>query len=49
MEASKALQESQAMQDKERLVGLEKELEAERKEKKRWESDLTVCDELEHD
>lgn len=49
-EASRALQESQAKQDKERLVKLEKELDAERKEKTRWESkvsdldsDLTVC------
>lgn len=46
--------ESQAKQDKERLVRLEKELDAERKEKTRWESkvsdldsDLTVC--YEHD
>lgn len=44
------MQESQAKQDKERLVKLEKELDAERKEKTRWESkvsdldsDLTVC------
>lgn len=42
--------ESESKRDKERLAKLEKELEAERKEKKRWESkvsdldsDLTVC------
>lgn len=42
--------ESQTKQDKDRLAKLEKELEAERKENKRWESkvsdldsDLSVC------
>lgn len=44
LEASKVLIESQAKQDKERLVKLEKELDAERKEKKHWESKVSDLD-----
>lgn len=44
LEASKALIESQAKQDKDRLVKLERELGAERKEKKRWESKVSDLD-----
>lgn len=50
LEALKVLAESQAKQDKDRSAKLEKELDAERKERKRWESkvsdldsDLMVC------
>lgn len=49
-EATRSLVETQSKQDKERLAKIEKELDAERKEKRRWESkvsdldaDLTVC------
>lgn len=44
LEATKALLETQAKQDKERATKSEKELADERKEKKRWESKVSDLD-----
>lgn len=44
LESSKTLMESQTKVEKSRLAKLEKELDAEQKERKRWESKVTDLD-----